>query len=154
MADRQAGRHTDIQTYKSIICDHECCTCISTSIEGTGRLFFEYFRILSYVNLALCGENQPHFWLYENVVSMRAQDKQIISRFLQVRLMIRVCVCVCACMRACVVCVRACMRVWCVCVLGTCGAADTELCIMFCCCASTKVYTILLQLIIIYICNS
>ena len=50
---------------------------------GTGRLFFEFFRILSYVRLVGRGE-QPLFWLYENVVSMRAQDKQTISRFLQV----------------------------------------------------------------------
>ena len=94
----------------------------------------------------------------------------------------------CACVHACMcgVCVRvcACVRA-CVCVLGICGAADTELGVIFCCCASTKVYTymyyakvseindfyldkidmhvhvgseyvgfILLQLIIIYICNS
>ena len=51
--------------------------------EGTGRLFFEFFRILSYVRLYGSGDH-PLFWLYENVVSMRAQDKQTISRFLQV----------------------------------------------------------------------
>ena len=53
-------------------------------IDGTGKLFFEFFRILSYAKPP--PDNQrPFFWLYENVVSMRASDKQIISRFLQVK---------------------------------------------------------------------
>ena len=51
--------------------------------EGTGRLFFEFFRILSYVKLHR-SKDRPLFWLYENVVSMRANDKKTISRFLQV----------------------------------------------------------------------
>ena len=51
--------------------------------EGTGRLFFEFFRILTYAK-PTPEENRPFFWLYENVVSMRAYDKQTISRFLQV----------------------------------------------------------------------
>jgi len=51
--------------------------------EGTGRLFFEFFRILTYARPAP-GEDRPFFWLFENVVSMRAYDKQTISRFLQV----------------------------------------------------------------------
>lgn len=51
--------------------------------EGTGRLFFEFFRILSYVKLYR-SKDRPLFWLYENVVSMRANDKQTMSRFLQV----------------------------------------------------------------------
>ena len=51
--------------------------------EGTGRLFFEFFRILSYAKPDP-KEDRPFFWLYENVVSMRANDKQTISRFLQV----------------------------------------------------------------------
>ena len=55
------------------------------SLDGTGRLFFEFFRILSYCRPPL-GEERPFFWLFENVVSMRAHDKQIISRFLQVSL--------------------------------------------------------------------
>ena len=53
--------------------------------EGTGRLFFEFFRILSYAKPDP-KEERPFFWLYENVVSMRANDKQTISRFLQVGL--------------------------------------------------------------------
>ena len=51
--------------------------------EGTGRLFFEFFRIMTYAK-PTPEENRPFFWLYENVVSMRAYDKQTISRFLQV----------------------------------------------------------------------
>lgn len=53
------------------------------SIDGTGRLFFEFFRILGYAKPHPQDE-RPFFWLYENVVSMRAPDKRIISRFLQV----------------------------------------------------------------------
>ena len=59
-------------------------TLLSTTFieDGTGKLFFEFFRILSYAKPG--PENQrPFFWLYENVVSMRAADKQIMSRFLE-----------------------------------------------------------------------
>jgi len=52
-------------------------------VEGTGRLFFEFFRILSYAK-PHSDQKRPFFWLFENVVSMKAQDKQTISRFLQV----------------------------------------------------------------------
>ena len=62
--------------------------------EGTGRLFFEFFRIMTYAK-PLPEENRPFFWLYENVVSMRAYDKQTISRFLQVSL--NTCLSVCLC---------------------------------------------------------
>ena len=54
-------------------------------VEGTGRLFFEFFRILSYAK-PHPDQKRPFFWLFENVVSMKAQDKQTISRFLQVLL--------------------------------------------------------------------
>lgn len=57
------------------------------SIDGTGRLFFEFFRILGYAKPHPQDE-RPFFWLYENVVSMRAPDKKIISRFLQVYLLL------------------------------------------------------------------
>ncbi|XP_065883900.1 DNA (cytosine-5)-methyltransferase 3C-like isoform X3 [Dysidea avara] len=50
--------------------------------EGTGRLFFEFFRILSYAK-PHPDHKRPFFWMFENVVSMKAQDKQTISRFLQ-----------------------------------------------------------------------
>ena len=51
--------------------------------EGTGRLFFEFFRLLE------CARpkselDRPFFWLFENVVGMRAEDKSVISRFLEV----------------------------------------------------------------------
>ena len=55
----------------------------SCFIEGTGRLFFEFFRILSYAK-PHPDHKRPFFWMFENVVSMKAQDKQTISRFLQV----------------------------------------------------------------------
>ena len=56
------------------------CTLI---LEGTGRLFFEFFRILS-IAKPRPDEERPFFWLFENVTSMNASDKQVISRFLQV----------------------------------------------------------------------
>jgi len=57
---------------------------LSHYVEGTGRLFFEFFRILSYAK-PHPDQKRPFFWMFENVVSMKAQDKQTISRFLQVK---------------------------------------------------------------------
>ena len=51
-------------------------------VEGTGRLFFEFFRILQYA-LPPPSEHRPFFWFFENVVGMRHLDKEVISRFLQ-----------------------------------------------------------------------
>ncbi|XP_062499355.1 DNA (cytosine-5)-methyltransferase 3C-like isoform X2 [Corticium candelabrum] len=51
--------------------------------EGTGRLFFEFYRLLSYARPSSHDEPRPFFWLFENVVSMRAEDRDTISRFLQ-----------------------------------------------------------------------
>lgn len=52
--------------------------------EGTGRLFFEFYHLLNYTR-PKDGEDRPFFWLFENVVSMRVNDKRDISRFLEVR---------------------------------------------------------------------
>ena len=52
-------------------------------LEGTGRLFFDFFRLLQFVRPKSDME-RPFFWLFENVVGMRADDKKIISRFLEV----------------------------------------------------------------------
>lgn len=49
---------------------------------GTGKLFFDFFRILKAVQLANKGRHV--FWLYENVASMPQEYKITISRFLQV----------------------------------------------------------------------
>ncbi|KAL5262977.1 hypothetical protein ACHWQZ_G008403 [Mnemiopsis leidyi] len=49
--------------------------------EGTGRLFFEFYRILSYVKES--AGDRPVFWMFENVVSMSRSDRNCISRFLQ-----------------------------------------------------------------------
>lgn len=51
--------------------------------EGTGRLFFEFYRILTMLKPKE-GDNRPFFWLFENVVFMSANDKSDISRFLEV----------------------------------------------------------------------
>lgn len=49
---------------------------------GTGKLFFDFFRILRAAQLANRGRHV--FWLYENVASMPQEYKATISRFLQV----------------------------------------------------------------------
>ncbi|XP_032073212.1 DNA (cytosine-5)-methyltransferase 3B [Thamnophis elegans] len=50
--------------------------------EGTGRLFFEFYHLLNYTRPKV-GEDRPFFWLFENVVSMRVNDKRDICRFLE-----------------------------------------------------------------------
>ncbi|KAM6913130.1 DNA (cytosine-5)-methyltransferase 3A isoform 2-T2 [Xenentodon cancila] len=50
--------------------------------EGTGRLFFEFYRLLHEARPKE-GDNRPFFWLFENVVSMGVSDKRDISRFLE-----------------------------------------------------------------------
>ncbi|XP_034978824.1 DNA (cytosine-5)-methyltransferase 3B [Zootoca vivipara] len=50
--------------------------------EGTGRLFFEFYHLLNYTR-PKPGEERPFFWLFENVVAMRINDKRDISRFLE-----------------------------------------------------------------------
>uniref|UniRef100_A0A673KIW6 DNA (cytosine-5-)-methyltransferase n=1 Tax=Sinocyclocheilus rhinocerous TaxID=307959 RepID=A0A673KIW6_9TELE len=46
--------------------------------EGTGRLFFEYYRLLN-VMKPKEDDPQPFFWLFENVVFMQTQVKADIS---------------------------------------------------------------------------
>ncbi|KAM4563623.1 DNA (cytosine-5)-methyltransferase 3B-like, partial [Odontesthes bonariensis] len=50
--------------------------------EGTGRLFFEYYRILQLL-MPKKEDTRPFFWLYENVVFMNTHDKVNICRFLE-----------------------------------------------------------------------
>ncbi|XP_055721337.1 DNA (cytosine-5)-methyltransferase 3A-like isoform X1 [Salvelinus fontinalis] len=50
--------------------------------EGTGRLFFEFYRLLHEARPKE-GDNRPFFWLFENVVAMGVSDKRDISRFLE-----------------------------------------------------------------------
>ncbi|XP_058618306.1 DNA (cytosine-5-)-methyltransferase 3 beta, duplicate b.2 isoform X1 [Onychostoma macrolepis] len=50
--------------------------------EGTGRLFFEYYRLLN-VMKPKEDDPQPFFWLFENVVFMETQVKANICRFLE-----------------------------------------------------------------------
>lgn len=67
--------------------------CLSNSLtlsfslftEGTGRLFFEFYRLLHEARPKE-GDNRPFFWLFENVVAMGVSDKRDISRFLEVSL--------------------------------------------------------------------
>lgn len=56
------------------------CVCPA---EGTGRLFFEFYRLLTMLKPKE-GDNRPFFWLFENVVFMSAHDKSDICRFLEV----------------------------------------------------------------------
>ncbi len=57
--------------------------CIILCLEGTGRLFFEFYRLLSEAKPKE-GEDRPFFWMFENVVAMSVNDKRDISRFLEV----------------------------------------------------------------------
>ncbi|KAK2851769.1 hypothetical protein Q5P01_008045 [Channa striata] len=50
--------------------------------EGTGRLFFEFYRILNFLKPKE-DDNRPFFWLFENVVFMSGNDKSDICRFLE-----------------------------------------------------------------------
>ncbi|XP_040282951.1 DNA (cytosine-5)-methyltransferase 3A [Bufo bufo] len=50
--------------------------------EGTGRLFFEFYRLLHEAR-PKAGDERPFFWLFENVVAMGVSDKRDISRFLE-----------------------------------------------------------------------
>ncbi|XP_075419902.1 DNA (cytosine-5)-methyltransferase 3B isoform X2 [Tenrec ecaudatus] len=50
--------------------------------EGTGRLFFEFYHLLNYARPKE-GEDRPFFWMFENVVAMKVDDKRDISRFLE-----------------------------------------------------------------------
>jgi len=50
--------------------------------DGTGALFFEYFRILNYARPSP-PDSRPFFWFFENVVGMRYHDREVISRFLE-----------------------------------------------------------------------
>lgn len=59
---------------------------VFVSPEGTGRLFFEFYRLLSEAK-PKDGENRPFFWMFENVVAMAVNDKRDISRFLEVSYM-------------------------------------------------------------------
>ncbi|XP_034721744.1 DNA (cytosine-5)-methyltransferase 3A-like, partial [Etheostoma cragini] len=52
--------------------------------EGTGRLFFEFYRLLHEAR-PKPGDERPFYWLFENVVAMGVSDKRDISRFLEVR---------------------------------------------------------------------
>lgn len=56
----------------------------SCPAEGTGRLFFEFYRLLHEAR-PKPGDERPFFWLFENVVAMGVSDKRDISRFLEVQ---------------------------------------------------------------------
>uniref|UniRef100_A0A671L3J2 DNA (cytosine-5-)-methyltransferase n=1 Tax=Sinocyclocheilus anshuiensis TaxID=1608454 RepID=A0A671L3J2_9TELE len=55
---------------------------IKSTFEGTGRLFFEFYRLLHEARPKE-RDNRPFFWLFENVVAMGVSDKRDISRFLE-----------------------------------------------------------------------
>ncbi|CAL8306222.1 unnamed protein product [Gadus morhua 'NCC'] len=50
--------------------------------EGSGRLFFEYYRILHLLKPRE-DDPRPFFWMFENVVWMNRHDKLNICRFLE-----------------------------------------------------------------------
>lgn len=66
---------------------HQCAPLTGSlrPTEGTGRLFFEFYRLLHEARPKE-GDDRPFFWLFENVVAMGVSDKRDISRFLEVSL--------------------------------------------------------------------
>uniref|UniRef100_A0A8C0GIR7 DNA (cytosine-5-)-methyltransferase n=1 Tax=Chelonoidis abingdonii TaxID=106734 RepID=A0A8C0GIR7_CHEAB len=77
--------------YGKIHCEgsSSCGCAVATSqsftfpvTEGTGRLFFEFYHLLNYAR-PKAGEERLFFWMFENVVAMRVNDKRDISRFLE-----------------------------------------------------------------------
>lgn len=65
-------------------CRQPQLTAFSSDLsEGTGRLFFEFYRLLHDARPKE-GDDRPFFWLFENVVAMGVSDKRDISRFLEV----------------------------------------------------------------------
>jgi len=69
--------HIEFLSYNLVFAIHH------TLSEGTGRLFFEFYRLLHEARPKE-GDNRPFFWLFENVVAMGVSDKRDISRFLEV----------------------------------------------------------------------
>ncbi|XP_063064738.1 DNA (cytosine-5-)-methyltransferase 3 beta, duplicate a [Engraulis encrasicolus] len=64
---------------------HDLCMANVTRkgvFEGTGRLFFEYYRMLTMLRPRE-DDDRPFFHLFESVVSMSNNDKTDISRFLE-----------------------------------------------------------------------
>lgn len=76
--------------HSKLISQLKCHRCVPLtaslrSTEGTGRLFFEFYRLLHEARPKE-GDDRPFFWLFENVVAMGVSDKRDISRFLEVSL--------------------------------------------------------------------
>ncbi len=73
----------------SSVCVPHCTSALFNDsvcpTEGTGRLFFEFYRLLHEARPKE-GDDRPFFWLFENVVAMGVSDKRDISRFLEVSL--------------------------------------------------------------------
>lgn len=62
---------------------HFLCHFLFPPAEGTGRLFFDYYRILQWLKPKE-DDPRPFFWLYENTVAMNTCNKISICRFLEV----------------------------------------------------------------------
>lgn len=68
---------------RQTLTEFQPCSMYVSVPEGTGRLFFEFYRLLHEARPKE-GDNRPFFWLFENVVAMGVSDKRDISRFLEV----------------------------------------------------------------------
>jgi len=53
---------------------------VTVDPEGTGILFFEFYRIWHYLNVKASRANTPFYWLFENVASMENKNKDTISK--------------------------------------------------------------------------
>ncbi|KAM6194394.1 DNA (cytosine-5)-methyltransferase 3B isoform 2-T2 [Sarcoramphus papa] len=74
--------HLKVQGMVPTCCRSQPAAPAFSLVEGTGRLFFEFYHLLNYAR-PKAGEERPFFWMFENVVAMRVNDKRDISRFLE-----------------------------------------------------------------------
>ncbi|CAH1732600.1 unnamed protein product [Aphis gossypii] len=51
--------------------------------DGTGILYFDFYRIWNYLQTKSRRENTPFYWLFENVASMELKNKEYISKFFE-----------------------------------------------------------------------
>uniref|UniRef100_A0A8C8DCH8 DNA (cytosine-5-)-methyltransferase n=1 Tax=Oncorhynchus tshawytscha TaxID=74940 RepID=A0A8C8DCH8_ONCTS len=87
---KHQGQIEHINDVRTITRKHPAVTCTSLPFHwpskrvlmGTGRLFFEYYRMLTMMRPRE-DDDRPFFWLFENVVAMSGHDKTDICRFLE-----------------------------------------------------------------------
>ncbi|XP_060847967.1 DNA (cytosine-5)-methyltransferase 3C-like [Rhopalosiphum padi] len=51
--------------------------------DGTGILFFDFYRIWNYLQEKCRRDNTPFYWMFENVASMELKNREYISKFFE-----------------------------------------------------------------------